>query len=158
MLDVQLKQTEPATVAYLHMNGPYDQIPEGYRRLYEWVGNHGLQPVGMPEAVYLTNPDQAPPEKAEWELWAPVAPAPLESGLADDQMGVKSIGQETVAAAIHKGTYDSVESTYRALGQWIADNGYTVVGPPHEVYMSDPEQVPLEESLTEIRFPVQRRV
>lgn len=157
MLDVQLKQTEPATVAFLHMSGGYDQIPDGYRQLYEWVGNHGLQPVGMPEAVYFTNPEEVPPDKAEWELWAPVAPVAEQPEPAADRMGVKSVGRLTVAAATHKGTYDSIESTYRALGQWIAENGYMIVGPSHEVYFSDPEKVPPEETLTEIRFPVERR-
>jgi len=156
MLNVQIKQTEPATVAYAVMHGPYAQIPEGYGRLYEWVGRHGLQPVGMPAAVYLTAPGETPEQDARWELWAPVAPTLSEVAATDEGMGIKTLGQETVASATHKGPYDTVASTYEALGAWIQEHNYAIVGPPREIYLSDPEKVAPEDTLTEIQFPVLR--
>lgn len=156
MFEAQIKKTEPMTVAYVKMHGPYDQVPDGYRRLYEWVDEHELQPIGMPQAVYLTTPDVVPMQEAAWELLAPVAPtqARIESG--EDFMGIKTIAEQTVASAMHRGSYDSVEETYEALGQWIVHNGYTIVGPPREIYYSDPEVTPTSETLTEVVFPVER--
>lgn len=110
----------------------------------------------MPQAVYLTSPEMVPQQEAAWELLAPVAPVPSEVESDEDFMGVKTIAEQTVASAIHRGSYDSVEETYEALSQWIVQNGYTVVGPPREIYYSDPEVMPVEETLTEVVFPVER--
>lgn len=153
MLNAQIKQTEPLEVAYLAMHGPYDQIPDGYERLYEWVEARGLRPAGMPEAVYLTVPNVASDKDAEWELWAPVMPA-RSTTAAESGLGVKHVAEETVASAIHKGPYDSLPATYDALVAWIGDNGYRIVGPPRELYLSDPDKVPIEETMTEVQFPV----
>ena len=47
--------------------------------------------------------------------------------------------------------------TYGALGGWIMENGYEIVGPAEEIYLSEPEKTPPEERLTEVRFPVRKR-
>jgi len=40
--------------------------------------------------------------------------------------------------------------------RWV-DNGYEIVGPYEEVYLSDPGKTMPEELLTEVRFPVKKR-
>ena len=153
MFEATIKQAEPKTVAVLPMHGSYEQIPEGYGRLYGWIAQHGMQPAGMPEAVYLTMPDPTGESEALWELWAPVAGdaeiAPDESGI-----GTRRVPATTVASTMHKGPYDTIEPTYDALAKWVTEQGYQMAGPPHEAYYSDPEEVPPEEYLTEISFPV----
>ena len=52
MTEPSIITTEPVTVAFITMHGPYAQTPEGLGRLYGWIGQHGLQPAGMPAAVY----------------------------------------------------------------------------------------------------------
>jgi effector-binding domain-containing protein len=156
MFEAQVKQTDPITVAYVTMHGAYAQTPEGYGRLYGWIAMHGLQPTGMPSAVYLTMPSEVSEAEAVWELWAPVAgevPAaePDESGI-----GIKRVESCTVASTMHKGPYESVEPAYNALFAWIAGNGYRPSGPPSETYYSDPATTLPEEYLTEIQVPVER--
>ena len=155
MLEATIKQKEPMTVAVLPMRGPYAQVPEGYGRLYGWIAQHGLQPAGMPEAVYFTSPAEVPESEAVWELWAPIAGdaeiPPDESGI-----GTRLVPATTMASAMHKGPYDTIESTYAALAGWVAQQGYRLAGPPHEAYYSDPNDVPPEETLTEILFPVEK--
>lgn len=157
MFEVTIKQTEPETVAFLSMKGAYTQIPEGYGRLYGWVEATGLSPSGMPSAVYLTMPDEVPEDQAAWELQAPVGSDVAEREQNVEGLGIRRVPERTVAAAMHKGPYESVEPTYRSLTEWIADEGYEITGPPEEVYFSDPNDVPPEEYLTEIRFPVRKK-
>lgn len=154
MTDVSVKTVEPVTVGYLVMRGAYSQTPEGYGRLYGWLGSQGLQPFGMPSAVYLTMPDEASEAEQLWELWAPVAGEPPERPAGEDGLGIKRVGERTVAFAVHKGPYEEVGPAYEAMMAWIPANGYRVDGPPEEVYFSDPNEVPPEEYLTEVRFPV----
>jgi len=154
MLEASIKQTEPMTVAFKVMRGSYNQIPEGYGQLYGWVGHYGLQPAGMPAAIYLTIPDVTPEAEAEWELWAPIAGGAGDVGPDEQGFGVKRIEPETVASAMFKGPYDQIAPVYEQLDAWVAENGYSVVGPPREIYHSDPDEVPPEEYLTEVQMPV----
>lgn len=157
MFEAQIKTVPDETVAYLEMRGPYSQIPAGYGLLYGWAAQHGFSPQGMPEAVYLTAPDEVPEEQALWELWAPVAGASDDSPADETGCGVKHTGERMVAYAIHKGPYEQLGEVYEPLVQWLTAQGYAVAGPPEEVYFSDPDQVPPEEYLTEVRFPVATR-
>lgn len=156
MMDAQIRTTEPMTVAFLQMHGSYDETPEGYQRLYETVEHYGLQPAGPPHAVYVTVPEATPAGQAEWELWAPIAGGAGTVDPDEQGFGVKRVEPKTVATVMYKGPYDGVASTYEALERWVEEHGYSIVGPPEEVYFSEPGTPP-EETLTEIDIPVQRR-
>lgn len=154
MFEPSLKKTEPLTVAFKVMHGDYSTIPEGYGELYGWIGQSGWQPAGMPHAVYLTPPASVAGDEAMWELWSPVAPGPTEFGPDERGLGVKRVEGTTVASAMHKGPYDAIAPLYEQLSHWVGDQGYRIAGPPREIYYSDPDEVPPEETLTEVQMPV----
>lgn len=156
MTEPRIITTDPATVAYIVMHGPYAQTPEGFARLYGWLGEHGLQPAGMPAAVYLTMPAETPEAGALWELWAPVAGAAEEVAPDSSGIGIKHVPATLAASAMHTGPYDTVAPTYELLWRWIGENGYVPSGAPMERYYSDPAEVPPEEYLTEIVMPVRQ--
>jgi len=153
MLDVQLKTTGPQTVAYVSKHGPYAQIPEAMGQLYAWVAQHGLQPAGMPAGVYLEDPQTADANDARWEVRTPVVGDPPETEEPGD-LGVKHLEPHLVASVMYRGVYENIAPTYGELGEWVANHGYEVIGPPEELYYSDPETTKPEDYLTEIRFPV----
>jgi len=154
MIEVQIKTTEPTTVAFIAMRGAYDQIPMAMGRLYAWVTERGLEPAGMPSGVYLTDPETVPQPEALWKLRAPVAGDPQETPPDEFGCGIERVPAHEVASTLHKGPYDTLSDTYRELAEWARDNGYRVVGPPEEFYQSDPDTTPPEEYLTEVRFSV----
>jgi len=154
MIDVQVKTTEPTTVAFIAMRGPYDQIPIAMGRLYAWVTEHGLEPAGMPSGVYLTDPETVPEPEALWKLRAPVAGEPQEVPPDEFGCGIERVPPHLIATTVHRGPYDTLSDTYSELGEWVIDNRYSVVGPPEELYLSDPDSTPPEEYLTEVRFAV----
>jgi effector-binding domain-containing protein len=156
MIDVELKTTEPMTVAYISAHGPYSQIPEAMGALYGWAAQHGLHPAGMPRGVYLENPVVADPEHAAWELQAPLAGTPDEQAPDSSDCGVKHIEPHLVASTMYRGPYETIGPVYRELDTWVAANHYRVSGPPAEIYYSDPNTTPPAEYLTEIEFPVER--
>ncbi len=154
MFDPGIKQTEPMTIAFLAMQGPYEQIPEGMGRLYGTVAQMGLRPIGMPMAAYIDDPGEVPPAEARWELWAQVAgePEPREAG--EDGFGIRYLPAETVAFAIHRGPYELIGDTYDKLGAWVETNGRTLGGAPREAYLSDPNETAPEDYLTEVQLPL----
>jgi effector-binding domain-containing protein len=138
------------------MTGPYAQIPQGYGRLYGWIQQRGLQPAGMPAAVYLTAPAEVPEADARWELWAPLAGNPAEEGAEVGGISIKHVPEMLVATTMHRGPYDTMAATYEALWEFVAAEGYEVAGPPMERYHSDPNTTPPEEYLTEVIVPLKK--
>jgi len=56
--------------------------------------------------------------------------------------------------AVHKGPYDTAETTYNTIFTWLAAHGKEVTGPIRERYINDPYEVAEKEILTEIYVPV----
>ena len=156
MLDVQVKTTEPATVAYVSMHGPYDQIPVAMGQLYGWVAQHGLKPAGAPAGVYIDDPQVTDESACAWEVQAPVDGEPAEV-TEPNGFGIKHVGPHLVASVTYYGPYEEILPAYHFLDEWIAEHGYSICGPSEELYYSDPETAEPDDYITEIRFPVALR-
>ncbi len=157
MYDVEIKNIEPMTVAFITMQGPYAQMPDAMGRVYGWIAQHGLAPSTMPVAVFFTSPDAAPESEAIWEVQAPLTGDVPEADPDDSGVGVKRIEAQTVASTLHHGPYETMGPAYEAMSSWIEANGYAMAGPPEEVYMTDAGVVPPDEYVTEVRFPVHKQ-
>ncbi|MBI5231759.1 MAG: GyrI-like domain-containing protein [Coriobacteriales bacterium] len=157
MFEASIEETAPVTVAFLQMTGPYEQIPEAFGRLYHWIGQSGIPHVGPPHGVYITPPDETPDAGPVWEVWAPIDPDTPESPPDPGGIGVKKVEPLTVAKTVHVGPYESLESPYHQLAEWIDAKGFASSGPTMELYLSDPDEVPPEQYVTEIRMPVAKR-
>lgn len=154
MIEAQIKQTDPVTVAFLLVHGPYAQMPDAFGKLYHWVDHYGLQPAGNPHALFITDAHVTPEDAAEWEVWAPIAGGAGVMSPDETGFGVKRIEPKIVAAAMYRGPYEGVAQTYDELSAWLETQSYRVVGPSEEVYLSDPATVPPKDYLTEIQLPV----
>jgi effector-binding domain-containing protein len=126
-------------------------------QLYQWVGEKGLEPVGMPSGVYLTEPGATGETDAAWELRAPLGEEPDDCAPDESGCGIKRIEPTLMASTMHRGPYEGIASTYGELVEWAGAHGYRIVGPPEESYFSDPATTPPEEYLTQIRFPVAKQ-
>lgn len=156
MIDVEIRTTEPATIAFKRMHGSFAQIPEAIKDLYVWAGMHFLQPGGGPSAVYYTVPQDGDDSDAEWEIYFPLARDSKPKEPDKKGRGVRHLEGKQVAVAVHKGSYESIADTYNQLGDWVVANGYRMAGPPEESYLSDPKDTAPEDYLTELRFPVEK--
>jgi len=151
---VTMKQTEPVTVAFVSMKGPYSQISEAFGKLYGWIGRKDFVPSGPPLGIYHDSPGQVAEDQLTWELCSPISGDVPPSTPGADALGVKRLEPVQVAATTHRGPFSAVGGTYEALAAWVAENGYQVNGPAQEVYLSNPGDTPPKELVTEVRFPV----
>ncbi len=156
-IQVTVKETEPMLAAFIAMKGPYGQMSDGFGKLYGWIAEKGYVPAGPPSGLFFNAPGQVPEDQLLWEIRSPIAGNVPPNGPDEHGLGVKRLDGAQVVSAIHKGPFDEVAETYAALAAWIAENGYEIIGPVEEVYLSDPQTVPPSELLTEIRFPVRKR-
>jgi effector-binding domain-containing protein len=152
-----IKTTKPMTVAFIKVKGSYSQIPIRFGELYGWITEKEYKPIGSAIVVYHTTPGQVPDDQSLWELRSQLSGNVVASGPDEQGIGVKRVGEVQVASAIHKGPYEKIEQTYNALTDWITKNNYEIKGPYEESYFNSPEQVPVDELITEIRFPIQRK-
>ncbi len=156
-IEVTVKKIEPRTVAYVGAKGPFSKIPETMGQVVGWIMQKGLPMSGPPVGVYFSNPGQVAEEELLWEIQWPLD-GDLELREPDEQgVGVKLVESYEAAATVHKGPYENVGPVYGALVQWIMENGYEFSGAPEEAYLNDPQSVPQEEILTEVRFPVRKK-
>lgn len=154
--EIAIKKTEPMTVAFIPMTGPYSQIDEAFGRLYGWLQQKGYAPSGPPMGVYFNSPDQVPAEELAWELRSPISGEVPASDPDAEGAGVKRLEEAEVVATIHKGPFYEVGRTYAAIVVWMMENGYEAAGPSEEVYLTNPAETPPEETMTEVRFPVRK--
>ena len=59
-----------------------------------------------------------------------------------------------MASTLHHGSPALALSAYQALGTWMENNAYTIVGSRRKIFLRKGEQ--LDDSLTEIQFPVEK--
>jgi AraC family transcriptional regulator len=156
-IEAMVKQTEPRTVAFVSVKGPYDHIEGAFGRLFGWVIEKGYAPVGPPLGIYFNSPEQVPAGELLWELQCPLADDIAPSEPDASGVGIKEVAGAEVVSTMHKGPFDEVGRTYGMLWEWINANGYEIVGASEEVYFSDPSSTPPEELTTEVRFPVRKK-
>jgi effector-binding domain-containing protein len=65
----------------------------------------------------------------------------------------------TMASVVHKGTYNTFNQAYEAIGRWIEANCYKIAGLNREIYLYCTEPVRQDDDsyVTEIQFPVGKK-
>lgn len=62
---------------------------------------------------------------------------------------------ETMACAVHHGSFATLGRAYSALMAWIEGNGYRILGPHRELFLHGGSEQDNPDYVTEIQFPVQ---
>jgi len=154
---IHLKHTEPHSMATMKHMGPYTEVPQVITQLTHAIQEGGYHPAGPVMVAYFNDPRQTPEDELTWEVRIPVAyPGPIGSA-ENDKMGFRYFDPMFVAYTYHIGSYTDVGDAYAELMQWASRNNYQIIGPPVEIYWSDPVTVPMDEWVTEIWFPVQEK-
>jgi effector-binding domain-containing protein len=122
-------------------------LAQAFGEVYAMIGAADVGTAGPPFVIYHSMPE--PGQPLDMEICAPVD-GTLEPR---DPWRLVDLPAGMFASRKHVGPYDTVGETYDALTAWIPEHGYTVAGPPREVYLSEPSTPP-ELTETIIEFPV----
>ncbi len=150
--EVILKQVDPLTVASVRGTLPtfWDATPL-WQSLEEAMERAGLRPCGP----YFTLCHAIEPE-IDVEACAPVA----EGTAPAASLAVQTLPRvETMACAIHQGSFGGLNTAFTALVRWIDANGYCICGPDREIYLRLPEENRFDRdpnAVTELQIPVSR--
>lgn len=152
--NIELKAVNPLRVAAIRDKvADYQSVGPLFMELYEELAKRGLSPAGASMALYY---DEGPVE-SEVDVEAAV-PVEAEELSDEGRLGIRDLpSYEQVASLTRQGPYDDFTASYEALMAWIEENGYRIIGPNREIYLRGPEaEIPPEEFLTEIQFPVEK--
>jgi DNA-binding transcriptional MerR regulator len=153
--DVVIKKIEPLKVASLRrvIPTPPDQCSL-WEELMGYLDQQHVQMSGTPAALYHD------PESREGD-WDVEVCMPISGELTPvEPFNVRDLpGTETMACVVHSGSFATIGKAYDALGQWIDENGYQIVGPARELNLKLPEPVENQDdpnTVNEIQFPVEK--
>jgi effector-binding domain-containing protein len=131
----------------------YNDIDRLFNELYPYLMEKNAQIAGPPIAVYH---DMEYMEKdVDIEVAVPIA----NSIPTTDRIKVAELSAiEQAACLLHRGPYETIGESYKALMAWAETNGYQIAGPDREIYLQGPEpsRSP-EEFITELQLPVTKK-
>lgn len=150
-IEVQLVETKPMNILSMRQMMSSDDYAAGYgkyfSRLYEKIATEKLTLLGMPMTIYYNSEYNPAGNDTEFAV-------PIEEAVK----GTRDLPGGLCAKSVLKGAYPELTSVYANLMEWIEKEGYELIHPPYEVYVTDPNQAAVPEDIvTEVYFPVKKK-
>ena len=117
------------------------------RELNEFMTKHQLASVGAP---YLQCPQPDATNVVEAEIGWPVDRVVPAEGRIEPA----TLPACRAAWTEHRGSYDTIDTTYAAVYEWIGRNGHVPGGPARELYLTGPEVTDPAKIVTEVVAPI----
>jgi AraC family transcriptional regulator len=150
---VRIQTLEPQRILFLRHTGPYGQVGATWGRLAAWAGPRGLfGPATRFIGISYDDPEITPADKVRYDAAMTIS-RPVQP---EGEFGVTEIAGGEYATLTHKGPYETLGRTYRALfGGWLPQSGRELRdAPAFELYLNSPQTTRPEELLTVIHVPV----
>ncbi len=137
----------PKTIFSIRKKMGMKDFSEAFGELFASLGRQGLRPAGPCLSVY--HDEDFNQECTDIEVGVLVSAQP--------GVKVQALDPGLCCFATHIGPYDDFTPCYTALAEWMEREGYSVSGPPFELYVKGYEDnVPPTEFVTEIYFPIRK--
>lgn len=152
--DVVIKSADEIKVASVRGVVPTPPEQGGlWQELEGYLAQERVHPTGACFTLY--HDDEY--KERDWDLEV-CEPIDAELGESKDVKVQTLPAVETLACTIHNGPFVTIGEAYNAIGKWITDNGYRIVGPCREIYLHAAEPVSQTDpsTVTEIQFPVEK--
>jgi AraC family transcriptional regulator len=149
--EISINEAQPQVVLMRHVVVDEIDLPSTigatFDEAYGYLGRVGILPVGPPFIIYHHGPDGL-----RWEADICV---PVIQEAANPTAGFEftKIAGGLVVSTLHVGPYETVSTAYGAMADWTRQHGYEFVGPPREIYLSEPGVLP-DETETKVEWPV----
>jgi DNA-binding transcriptional MerR regulator/effector-binding domain-containing protein len=147
-IEVQLVETQPMNILCMRRMLSADDYATGYGKyfgaLYGKIATERLTALGTPMTIYYS--PEYDPAGNDTEFAIPIA---------ETVKGTRDFPGGLCAKSVLKGPYPELTSVYARLREWVETEGYELMKPPYEVYVTAPDQAALPEDIvTEVYFPV----
>jgi AraC family transcriptional regulator len=153
-MEVRVERVEPMLVAFVRHVGPYHEVNIAWERLCMRLGKDGLLGPGTKFiGICYDDPEVTAPEKTRYDACVTVD----RDFVAEDDVGVQTIGGGEYAVTTHVGPYNLLGQTYaKLLGQWLPRSERELRSEPSlEFYLNAPESTDPEDLITDIYAPLE---
>ena len=149
--EIEIKDVPKQNVLLIRERAPLERmsevIPVAFEEIATYLHERGLEPVGPPTTIcpYADEDGMVDVENA-WTVDAEVS--------GSGRIEATTLPACTVLAYQHRGHYNELDRSYRALEALVESEGLSKAGEPREIYWTSPQELPPEEWVTEIQFPI----
>ena len=153
-MEVRMERVEPMLVAFVRHVGPYNEVDTAWERLCMRLGKDGLLGPGTKFiGICYDDPEVTAPEKIRYDACVTVD----RDFVAENDVGVQTIGGGEYAVTTHVGPYNLLGQTYaKLLGQWLPRSERELRSEPSlEFYLNAPESTDPEDLITDIYAPLE---
>jgi len=151
-MKIEEKKIDEERLAVINYKGNVEDMGILLGKLMAWAEVSKIQVTGAPFAIYYTSPQNTAPDEMVYDMGLPVS---KDTELNDEgEIRVVELLEHTVLSTLHKGSYKDLANSYKEMVDYSIENKYDIIGSPKEIYFNSPHEVPEEELLTEIQFPV----
>ena len=144
---IKTVEFEPKNIYSVRQKMSLKDFEEAFGRLFAGLGKSRLRPAGPCLSVY--HDEEFNHECTDIEVGVVVQEKSGEN--------IRRLDPGLCSFATHIGPYDDFTPCYTALAEWIEREGYTISGPPIELYIKGVEDyIQPSEYVTEIYFPIKK--
>ena len=156
-IDIEHLEVEATQIAYLQTTSRpeagamSDAMGRAYFRILNFIDRHGLDDAGAPMSITRTFSGS----ELVFDAAIPVRGV-TDSTPRDGYVKVGFTYEGSVIRVRHVGSYEALSGTHRKIAAYLAAYGIERNGAAWESYISDPGEVPEEELLTYVYYPIKR--
>lgn len=155
-LQVETIEATPVTVAFVPATASKDvgeialAIGTSYAKVGQFMAKNGLKQASAPQTINHKWDEGG----YQFDAAIPVDHAPEKEIPADSPVQVKQTYAGKALKVVHKGSYQTMETTYRQMVAYMAAHGYEAAASPWDEYVTDPGNTPEPELITNIVWPI----
>ena len=140
------------TIVYFRGNGNWDAafetIVDAFKTVNAFIAKQGLRPNGPAMTIYTATDDTS----FSFQAAVPVVELPKEAPRGDIGVG-KSPGGKALKF-VHRGSYDSMDTTYEAITNHLDEKQLDAKDLFIEEYQTDPVTTPEDKLVVEVFVPI----
>lgn len=139
---------------YMEFQGSLFQIPQNTGTLVQEARKQELLPLMLSPIFVVQLYSNLQPEPAD-SVWALGFRIP-DSVTVTPPLKKAKYEYEKVARMIYVGPYETTVQAFNTIIPFIDEEEMEIIGPPIQIYLDDPSQVPPESCRTEFLIPVRK--
>jgi effector-binding domain-containing protein len=126
----------------------YETLVDAFKSVRGYIDREKLKADGPPMTIYLATDDTG----FQFEAAIRVAEPPKDSPKGDLAVGTSPDGR--ALKFVHRGSYDSMDTTYDAITNYLDQKGLEAKDLFIEQYVTDPTTTPEDKLVIEVFVPV----
>jgi effector-binding domain-containing protein len=130
----------------------FETLVDSFKTIYTYLEKQGIKPDGAPMTIYTSTDDTG----FQFQAAVPVAAEPANPPQGDIAFGKSPSGK--VLKFVHHGSYDSMDTTYEAITNYLDTKSLEAEDLFFEEYVTDPLKTPEDKLVINVYVPVKKGI